>query len=103
MNISIYITLVGLVAVGFVNCVDHHKIQVINEQGNDFGDIEIIQNDLNVMTNRRECICVPYYRCDPGHWEKTENDHCKRFMYICCYGDEAIEYMNMSNQESDSK
>lgn len=39
-----------------------------------------------------KCLCVPYYRCDPGHWEKTEDDHCKRFMYICCYGPEAVEF-----------
>lgn len=38
------------------------------------------------------CLCVPYYRCDPGHWEKTEHDHCTRFMYVCCYGSEAVEY-----------
>lgn len=40
------------------------------------------------------CLCVPYYRCDPGHWEKTEHDHCTRFMYVCCYGSEAVEYAN---------
>lgn len=39
-----------------------------------------------------KCLCVPYYRCDPGHWEKTEHDHCTRFMYVCCYGSEAVEY-----------
>lgn len=38
------------------------------------------------------CLCVPYYRCDPGHWEKTEDDHCTRFMHVCCYGSEAIDY-----------
>lgn len=39
-----------------------------------------------------KCLCVPYYRCDPGHWEKTEHDHCTRFTYVCCYGSEAVEY-----------
>lgn len=39
-----------------------------------------------------KCLCVPYYRCDPGHWEKTELDQCTRFMYVCCYGSEAVEY-----------
>lgn len=44
-----------------------------------------------------KCLCVPYYRCDPGHWEKTEHDQCTRFMYVCCYGSEAVEFA--MNQE----
>lgn len=102
MDTFICITLVGLVIFGSVNGVDPQNVQVINKRQNQFGDIEVTQNDLNAVTNRKECICVPYYRCDPGHWEKTENDHCSRFMYICCYGDEAFEYMSTNNQENES-
>lgn len=47
------------------------------------------KNASQILT---KCLCVPYYRCDPGHWEQSEHDRCTRFMYVCCYGSEAVEY-----------
>lgn len=59
-----------------------------------FHDSDAIISGQNQIPSEilTECLCVPYYRCDPGHWEKTEVNHCTRFMYVCCYGPEAIEY-----------
>lgn len=61
--------------------------------------IELSQNQTsqNGLSNERKCLCVPYYRCDPGHWETTGIDSCMRFMYICCYGTEALDYL--ANEE----
>lgn len=109
-----FLALVGLTVISFVSAILQRTNGLIIKSELDYGGsstseptfhetdtIEPGQNRVsqnNSLTDPK-CVCVPYYRCDPGHWEKTELDPCTRFMYICCYGAEALIYL--ANQVDD--
>lgn len=87
--------LVMIYFVNFANLVPQHKVQLIEKS------IDDNLTSLEMGLVQSKCVCVPYYRCDPGHWEKDEDDHCStRFMYVCCYGTEAVEYLNTQTDDS---
>lgn len=82
------VVLFSLLVISATNAIPQHGGQSIYH---DSGAAVSGQSQMpsQILT---KCLCVPYYRCDPGHWENTEHDHCTRFMYVCCYGSEAVEY-----------
>lgn len=88
----IFMAVYSLTFIFFIDANPQYRDQLNMKEIAAFASDVLLIGQNRTSHIQTECLCVPYYRCDPGHWETTEHDHCTRFMYICCYGSEAVEY-----------
>lgn len=96
LKMKVYFTVVFFTSwavICFTSVISQHDDHLSTKAITAFDDAEPISGQSkNAAENLSKCLCVPYYRCDPGHWDQTGYEHCPRFMYVCCNGSEAVEY-----------